>query len=366
MSKKLKGYEISNSGKAAEIKLIRGFEWWGDNSIVFTEEIDNLLEQGITDAELYINSPGGDMFHANEIVNQLKRFTRVKVKLGALVASAATIVSSSFPEVEASPNTMFMIHDPMWSPFIQHEEDFDNNKKLYSNLLNDAVRVYKEKTKQPEDDIKTKMKATTWMNANEALQYGFVDRVGGKDDSLLPEDSAKILNKMGARLPEVLNNLQLINSDYIQMKEIAKKLGLPENATLEQITNAIEVLDKQRSEGIKALGVLATQKGFNAEKIMNLAKADFDTTLSMVLEKEDAPATPVIEGNSSTEVKPTANPQDDGKRFSDVFASLEKAIKGANNSAPKAWEDYTPEELEAFEKEKPKEFEALFNKTFSK
>lgn len=369
MSKSIKGYEISNTGKSAEIKLIRGFDWWADNFIEFTRQIDNLIEQGVDIADVYINSPGGDMFHANEIINQLNRFKQVRVKLGALVASAATIVSSSFSDVEASANTMFMIHDPIWQPFIQHEEDFDNSKKLYTNLLNDAVRVYKSKTNKPEDDIKSKMKATTWMNVQEAMAYGFIDRVGSKEDTMLPEDSAGLLNKMGVKVPQILNQLQSINSDYIQMKEIAKKLGLPENATLEQITNAIEVLDKQRSEGIKALGVLATQKGFNAEKIMNLAKADFETTLSMVIEQE-APAKPGNQpaGNSSTNTpEAPENTGDDGKRFTSLFAGLDKVLKNAQGQAPvKEWEDYTPEELIAFEKEKPEEFQALFNKTFGK
>ena len=43
---------------------------------------------------IYINSPGGECFEANEIVNVIKRFPgKITGEGGALVASAATYIA---------------------------------------------------------------------------------------------------------------------------------------------------------------------------------------------------------------------------------------------------------------------------------
>lgn len=372
MAQKNKGYEIKNIAGVAEIKLIKGFDWWADNSIDFTREVDNFINQGIKNAKVYMNTPGGSMLHANEIANQLKRFENVSVKLGAICASAGTTVSSDFSDVEGSPNTMFMIHDPIYSPTIEHEEDFESQKALYSSLRNNAIEVYHKKTGKNKKDISAKMKATTWMDAKTAMAYGFIDRISEDpaQDSM-PEDTMKVLNSLRVSVPEVLNTAiqnQISNTkEENNMKELALKLGLPENASTEEIMAAHNAaVEKAKQEGAKektegaqnsaSITLLmneAKRKGFDPEKIKAKAEKNFELTAEMV---GDAPE--------------PKNESGDGGAAGDSGARLSQFLEGLKNNGEtpkdKTFDEMSMAEKEAMAEKDPAKLEALAKESVKK
>ena len=60
---------------------------------------------------IYINSPGGECFEANEIVNVIKKFPgKITGEGGALVASAATYIAINCTSFSMPANGLFMIH----------------------------------------------------------------------------------------------------------------------------------------------------------------------------------------------------------------------------------------------------------------
>ena len=61
------------------------FGWTADD---LRYEIDQALRQGIKTATVYLNTEGGSVYDASEIVNQLRRLQSVKIKAGALVATS--------------------------------------------------------------------------------------------------------------------------------------------------------------------------------------------------------------------------------------------------------------------------------------
>lgn len=218
MALRIKQFEVKNKGGKAKIRLLGDISWWNNGSDEFTRLIDNLLSEGIEDVDAYINSPGGDMFIGNELRNQFARFPGHKyVKLGALCASAATTITPAFDLIECVRNTSYMIHDPLFSPFIEHEEDFESNKKLYQNLRNNAIGEYVSLSKRIKgegkglsaEEVSEMMRKTTWMNAEELLEKGFVHKIANEDDSYMPEDAQDVANRMKFTLPKaILNKLQ--------------------------------------------------------------------------------------------------------------------------------------------------------------
>jgi ATP-dependent Clp protease protease subunit len=369
----MKHYSILAMANKAVIKLIKGFSWWEENSKDFTDKIDSLLDEGITEAEVYLNTPGGDMLIAGEIVNQLKRFNKVAVKLGALCASSGTVVSSSFDDVEAAPNLQFMIHDPSWAPKIEHVKDWDSQKKLYINLRNDFIRVYKSKTGLSHKKLDQAMEATTWLNAKEAKEWGFIDRISDDpDNDALPEDTLEVLNKMGAKVPQVLNEAikSTQNKETIKMKELAKQLGQPEDATEEQLIAAHNkavkdaqeaALTAQSSEQKMALlMVVAERKGFDKEKIKAKAEKNFEVVAEMIMdapEKTNAPANDGGEGGNNS-------PADNGERLSNALEEWKKNSGQSQAPANKKFSELTMAEKDALEAKDPKAFEALYNAEF--
>jgi ClpP class serine protease len=59
----------------AEIRISGVIHEYQNSAQAFKRTIDDLLAQGIEDVNLYINCPGGSVFEANEIANEIERFT---------------------------------------------------------------------------------------------------------------------------------------------------------------------------------------------------------------------------------------------------------------------------------------------------
>ncbi len=62
-------YQIKNKAGKAFIQIIGEISFWKNSSEKFTSAIDGLINAGVEDVELYINSTGGSMFEAYEIAN---------------------------------------------------------------------------------------------------------------------------------------------------------------------------------------------------------------------------------------------------------------------------------------------------------
>lgn len=147
--------------------------WWGDEvtPAIFQEELN--AEQ--SDITVWINSPGGDCFAAAQIFNMLREYPHnITVKIDALCASAATVVAMAGDKVLMSPVASFMIHDP--STFAGgNRKDFEQAISILDEIKESIINAYVLKTNLPRNKLAKLMEDETWLNANKAMEYGFVD-----------------------------------------------------------------------------------------------------------------------------------------------------------------------------------------------
>ena len=61
------------SNEDAEIRITGALYEWNNSTESFTSKVDELINSGVKNVKVYINSPGGDVFVGAEIINQLKR-----------------------------------------------------------------------------------------------------------------------------------------------------------------------------------------------------------------------------------------------------------------------------------------------------
>ena len=95
----------------ARIELKGTISKWRETEAEFTSKVEELIKSGVKDVHIYINSPGGECFEANEIVNVIKRFPgKITGEGGALVASAATYIAINCTSFSMPANGLFMIH----------------------------------------------------------------------------------------------------------------------------------------------------------------------------------------------------------------------------------------------------------------
>jgi ATP-dependent protease ClpP protease subunit len=124
--------------KTGELTLygeISNETWWGDEVTPkeFKSDLDNLGE--IDTLNIYINSPGGDVFAGQTIYSILKRHKAHKnVYIDGLAASIASVIAMAGNTIFMPKNAMMMIHNP-WTVGMGNADEF---RKLAEDL--DKIR----------------------------------------------------------------------------------------------------------------------------------------------------------------------------------------------------------------------------------
>ena len=170
----------SNDGDTETSKLylngpIADETWWGDE--ITPEQFRLELEAHAGDIEVWINSPGGDVFAAAQIYDMLMEHKgHVKVMIDSLAASAASVIALAGTEVLISPPGMIMIHNPAtgaWGDHTEMQKAIDVLNEVKESIIN----AYQLKTGMSRQKLARLMDDETWMNARKAVELGFADKI---------------------------------------------------------------------------------------------------------------------------------------------------------------------------------------------
>lgn len=162
-----------------------GQSFWNDTAVTaatFVAEL-NALSDSIKTIRVHINSPGGSVFEANAIANALRaqqndKGRTVEVRIDGLAASAATIISSAGKPIKMADNALMMIHEP--SGIVRGTAaDMRGLATTLDTIRDTIIAAYRWVSKRTSDELSAMMQATTWMNAQQALDHGFVTEIVG-------------------------------------------------------------------------------------------------------------------------------------------------------------------------------------------
>jgi ATP-dependent Clp protease, protease subunit len=178
-----------------------------------------------TPVNVYINSPGGDVFEARAISAALMAHDGpVTGIIDGLAASAATDIACACDTVEISEGGFYMIHNA-WTFAIGNKSDMLDSAALLEKIDNSIAGIYAKKTDKDEDYIKGLMDAETWMTAEEAKEAGFVDQINGKKSKATNWNLSAYAKAPAMQAPEQEDN------DYEQaMAMRERRLALLERA----------------------------------------------------------------------------------------------------------------------------------------
>jgi len=240
---------------------------------------------------LRINSPGGDVFQAQAMYSLLKAYKgKVKCYIDGICASAATLVACAADSITMPDNAIFMIHNPAVGvcDWLQPDDVVKLQNSLQASVTT-SVNVYKAKTGLEEAKIKELMDAESWLTAQEAKEYGFVDEIDGyevaacvgKDGILsinglempgLKAHQDSILAQMKPKKGEPMNVLD-------QIRALLEGENKPAEPTAEQKAQAeaarIAALDGMKGDNdyVNALVETAKAQGMSAEALKPFADA---------------------------------------------------------------------------------------------
>lgn len=130
---------------------------------------------------LVINSPGGSVDAGFAIWDQIKLITSpVTTLITGLAASMGSVLSlAAAPNRRfATPMSRFMIHQPSIMGTIQGQAtDLEIHAREILKTKEQLITIYTTATGKSREVIEKAIDRDTWMSAQEALEFGHIDKI---------------------------------------------------------------------------------------------------------------------------------------------------------------------------------------------
>lgn len=269
---------VKNDDKSAELMLYGNIaeSFWGDT--ISAKEVAEYLENlDVDEINVYINSNGGDANVAIAISNALKRHkAKVVINIDGIVASAATLITCAGDIVKMPKNAFFMVHNP-WVVAAGDSEEMRRHADVLEKYKNAIIETYLQKVNINKEKLSELMDNETWLNAEEALEYGFIDEIIENTNIQVVEN-------------KVISNNIVFNMASFKNFNVNKKLQNnnkgSEKMTKEEVKNQFpDIYDEILAEG-KESGILEERN--RIKEIENLGIANEITAKAKFEEPRNA------------------------------------------------------------------------------
>ena len=153
-----------------------GDDWW-DPSLTAKELVQRINAIDSDEIRLHLSSPGGSLSDGMAIYNALITHpATVTATIEGWTASVATIVALAAEQVQMFANTMFIIHNP-WGVQIGDARDMRTYADMLDRVGAQMRAIYMARSKKSEEQLQEALDAETYLTADEAVGWGFVDEV---------------------------------------------------------------------------------------------------------------------------------------------------------------------------------------------
>lgn len=226
------------------ICLEKEVDWWTGQTIesdtdVYLMDFKKALDDigNVSLINLYVNSPGGDVFVASTIISMLRRIkdkgTKIDVYIDALAASAASFLIMIADDIHIYKNSMLMVHKPMtygYGNSLDLQKVIDELEQVENNTM---LPMYMTKTKEgvTEDEIKVLIANESWLGAKEIEQYF----------NIIVEDEEKTVAACVNK--EIFARYRNVPTELV--KNIANEVPNSELQEQEQEENNTEIMQEQ-------------------------------------------------------------------------------------------------------------------------
>lgn len=196
----------ANDPTEADLYLYIEIASWGGGYYAhsaqsFKNELDALGDISILN--VYINSPGGDVFEGNSIYNMLKRKSKdctVNMYVDGMAASIAGVILMAGTHISMPKNSMVMIHKAKGGCF-GDEEEHRKCATLIEKININMKQTYLDRAngKLDEDTLDLWLSSgDTWLSAKDCFDYGLCDEI---------TDEVKLVAKYDTKVLEQYKNV---------------------------------------------------------------------------------------------------------------------------------------------------------------
>ncbi|WP_309132645.1 head maturation protease, ClpP-related [Brevibacterium sp.] len=167
---------VTNEAKKSADLLIYD-EIGGFFGVDAQELVRDLSGLDVDDLQVYVNSPGGDVFAGVAIMNALRRHkARVTAHVDGLAGSAASFLIQAADEIVMGRGSELMIHDAS-ALCMGNAKDMQDTAEVLDQISMTIAELYADRAGETAEFWRDAMRAETWYNAGEAVEAGLADRV---------------------------------------------------------------------------------------------------------------------------------------------------------------------------------------------
>ena len=195
-----------------------GDTFWeqGISAKQFSDELAKLPDT-VKNITVRINSPGGDVFDGITIYNRLKQHkAKITVVVEGLAASIASIIMLAGDEVQIGTGALVMIHLP-WTWAAGNRKDLETTIERLLDVEDQLLNIYQKRVKKyTRAEIKTMLEKETWLDADQALDMGLIDK---KLEDSYPV-AASLLGKAKwlSKMPEMKTDVKMVEDKIKELK----------------------------------------------------------------------------------------------------------------------------------------------------
>lgn len=176
----------------------------------FSSDMVNWILEKNKDSEVHVlvNSLGGYTHEALSISSLFKLHGNVHVHFIGANASAATIAAMGAKRITIDSDACFLVHKCLGLVFEWdwlNADELDNHirelekKKANQNVLDGCVAgMYAKRCKKSKDELLALMSKDTWLTAEQALDWGFVDEITDTPEDKTPALSESTVSSLAA------------------------------------------------------------------------------------------------------------------------------------------------------------------------
>ncbi|GIO09661.1 hypothetical protein J31TS6_56890 [Brevibacillus reuszeri] len=254
------------------------YDWLGIEYVTPAILDAQLEEAAGEDVEVYINSPGGSVWHGSEMYTSLKEYPgKTIAKITGIAASAASFFAMGADEVQIAPTGQMMIHNAA-TVTRGDKGDHASGYNLLKSTDEGITNAYVLKTGKSKEELLDLMNKTTWMNAQEAVKSGFADSIMFDEGKVLVTNSTT----PSGLSPDVIQRLK---NKLLEERDKQENNSVPDARKLSEPATPIN------KEGVKPMNFKELQENHPGlvNEIMTQAISAERSRISALNELADAP-----------------------------------------------------------------------------
>lgn len=170
-------YRIDNKADGqAHLYIYDEIGYWGVTAQDLIKDMKDVGDKALT---VHINSPGGEVYDGLAIYQALRSHGGdVTVIVDGVAASAASFIAMGGTKLVMAPKATMMIHDGL-TMAIGNAAEMRKTAELLDKASDNIASIYADKSGQPTEFWRERMREETWYSADEAVEAGLADEVEG-------------------------------------------------------------------------------------------------------------------------------------------------------------------------------------------